>query len=733
MNRLIIISNRLPVTIERQENQFQFKKSVGGLATGMSSVYRDYEGMWVGWSGLAKEHLSTQESEDLTRRLRDELNNFPVFLSRRDIRLFYEGFCNRTIWPLFHYFIQYTDFDKETWNAYQECNQAFLDAVLQVIQPGDIIWVHDYHLLLLPKMIRERVPDVKVGFFLHIPFPSSEVFRLLPWGKEILEGLLGADMIGFHTFDYVRHFMMSVRIMLGYENSLGRIRLDDRIIKVDAFPMGIDYHKFADAIQLDEVRQEVDRIREELGDRKLILSVDRLDYTKGIPERMEAYDTFLEKYPDYRGKVVLVMVAVPSRTKVPTYMNLRERVDRLVGRINGKYGVIGWSPVWYMYRSVQFPTLSALYYLSDVALITPLRDGMNLVAKEYLATKGGARQQGVLILSEMTGAFRELGEALIVNPNDREQIADTLHQAMLMPDVEKQEKSAVMQKRIKRYNVERWAEDFIERLQYTVQQAQEFLMSKRLSPEITHQILEHYKKSRRRLILLDYDGTLIPFVDRPEKAIPTQDLHRILDELSNTPGNEVVIISGRKWQNLEEWFGHTGYCLIAEHGVWIKPPCENWRTVEPMKHEWKEDVRPLLEFFVDRTPGSQIEEKDFSLAWHYRRADANLAGIRARELREALYDLTTNLNLGVMEGNKVMEIRYASITKGTATAHWITQHDYDFIIAFGDDVTDEDTFKALPDDAYTIKVRIESTSARYQVESVREVHRFLNKLIQVDL
>jgi trehalose 6-phosphate synthase/phosphatase len=293
-------------------------------------------------------------------------------------------------------------------------------------------------------------------------------------------------------------------------------------------------------------------------------------------------------------------------------------------------------------------------------------------------------------------------------------------------------KSAAMQRRIRRYNVERWAHDFIERLQQTVKQAQEEFSSRRLTRSTMDRIIKEYQKSRNRLLLLDYDGTLVPFADRPEKAAPTLEVFELLSRLAGQAGNDVVLISGRKKENLEEWFGHLGVCLIAEHGVWIRPPQGEWHTVEPMQNEWKEDVRPLLEFFVDRTPGSLIEEKDYSLAWHYRRADTNLACIRARELKEALYNLTTNLNLGVMEGSKVIEVKYAGINKGIAAGHWIAQHNYDFILAVGDDVTDEDTFKALPDYGYSVKVRMEPTSANYKVESVREAHDFLQKLAPSD-
>ena len=579
--------------------------------------------------------------------------------------------------------------------------------------------------MLLPELIRAKLPDAKIGFFLHIPFPSFEIFRLLPWRSEILDGLLGADLIGFHTYSYVKHFLESVRRILGYEHTYGEITLSNRIVKVDTFPMGIDYEKFANAASDSKVQREIDKIRKNLGDRKIILSIDRLDYTKSIPQRLEAFDLFLDKYPEFKAKITFIVVAVPSRTKVEHYRLLKKQVDELIGKINGKYGTLGWTPIWYIYRSLPFHTLAALYSIADIALITPYRDGMNLIAKEFIASK--ADSKGVLILSEMAGAAEELGEALIVNPNNREAIAEALREALLMTDEEQIERNKVIQQRLQRYSVKRWAMDFVDSLMQ-VKKLQQDLSTKRLTDEIKIKLLDDYSKSKARLILLDYDGTLVHFAEKPEKAKPAEELLKLLTSLAHNVKNEIVIISGRNRETLDKWFGHLDIGLVAEHGAWIKERSKEWETIEPLENDWKTEILPVLEVYVDRTPGSFIEEKEFSLVWHYRNCDAELAAVRAKELKDVLLNLTANLDIGVIEGNKVIEIKNINVNKGRAVLEWISKKQWDFVLAIGDDLTDEDIFAVLPDTAYSIKVGLGSSRAKFYMESVDKVRALLKSI-----
>ncbi len=723
MNRLLIVSNRLPITLTRREGKLEIEMSAGGLATGLGSIYRSCDSLWVGWCGLASESLKGQE-ESIQAKLKKEKCH-GVFLSRQDIENFYYGFSNKTIWPLFHYFPLYTAYNERFWEAYERVNAIFCDEILKVTKDNDTIWIHDYQLMLLPKMIREKRPDATIGFFLHIPFVSSEVFRLLPWRMDILEGLLGADLLGFHTYDYVRHFTESVRRVLGYEHNLGYIPAGDRTVKADAFPMGIDYKRYSTAGGDEEVKAHTKRIRKKIGERRMILSIDRLDYTKGIPERLEIFDLFLEKNPEYREKVTLILVAVPSRTGVEHYRMIKRRVDELVGRINGKYGAIGWIPVWYLYRSVPFEKLMALYQLSDVALVTPLRDGMNLIAKEFVASKTDGT--GVLILSEMAGAAKELGEAIIVNPNNKEEIADAIKEALTMPQEDQIDRNREMQKRLARYSIGGWVGDFMDRLE-TVKRMQGERRVRKLTQEPREHLLADYRESAKRLILLDYDGTLVPFRDYPRKAFPGEDVIPMLRDLTEVPGNEVVIVSGRDKETLEQWLGALDMGLVAEHGVWVKERGGDWEMVESLDDTWKNQVIPLLELYVDRTPGSFVEAKSYSVSWHYRRSDPGLAAIRARELRDDLDNLTGNLSIGVLEGSKVIEVKDVSVNKGRAVSRWTGRDGWDFIVAIGDDWTDEDMFVALPKSAYTIRVGMSSTRARYNLNSFVEVRDLLASL-----
>ncbi|MBN1781090.1 bifunctional alpha,alpha-trehalose-phosphate synthase (UDP-forming)/trehalose-phosphatase [bacterium] len=724
MQRLILVSNRLPVTVEKRKGEIHFKQSVGGLATGLSSFYQTYNSLWFGWCGLPSNHVKGNERRTIEKRLREHHASHTLFISRNDQRLFYSGFCNKTIWPLFHYFTEYAEFQQNLWQSYVRVNRLFCHQLLDIIGPEDIVWIHDYHLMLLPHMLREKLPATQIGFFLHIPFPSYEIFRLLPWRQEILNGILGSDLIGFHTYDYVRHFTSSVRRLLGYEHTFGQIALEHRVAKVDAFPMGIDTERFSTA-QSDSKWINDLQIKCRQNNCGIILSIDRLDYTKGIIQRLKTFRYFLEKYPEFQNRVTLILIAVPSRTGVRTYQMQKQQIDEMVGQINGQFGTLGWMPVWYFYRQMPFHNLVDLYRMGDVALVTPLRDGMNLVAKEYLASR--TDNMGVLVLSEMAGAAHELSEAIIVNPNHMDEVADALQTALGMPAEEQKERNRVMQQRIQRYNVVTWAEDFMDRLAHARSMRDE--LGARILSEDTQAYLEkEYHRGRSRLIFLDYDGTLVPFAPQPDQAKPDPELDGLLEKLTQDPKNEVVIISGRDRETLEKWLGRFNVGMSAEHGVWVMERSGHWHMLEPIQDAWKDEIRPVMERFVDRTPGSFIEEKSFSLVWHYRKADPELGLIRASELKDTLLGLTANLNLVVSEGSKVLEVKHGGVNKGRASQFWTMEKKWDFIMAIGDDWTDEDLFEAMPEHAFSIKVGVGLSKARFYVLGHQRVRELLMQL-----
>ncbi len=731
MGRLIIASNRLPLKIEKSSDSFTVTPSAGGLATGLKSYHQDNESIWIGWPGIIPDNDTDEEEISLILKKEQYL---PVFLDEKLIDEYYDGFSNATLWPLFHYFTEFTIFKDRFWRAYRKVNRMFADAIIENANGTDTVWIHDYQLLLVPSMLREKFPDIKIGFFLHIPFPSYEVFRILPWREELLNGLLGADLLGFHTYDYARHFNSSVKRLLGHDIDFYNIYLDNRQVHVDVFPMGIDYEKFeslAKKIQSKPIQerskqhQDIDRFLLAAPERKIILSIDRLDYTKGIPERLKAYKYFLQHHPEYHEKVSFIMLTVPSRVDVEQYQNLKNDVDILVSSINGEFGSLNWNPVIYFYRSLPFENLIELYSSADVALLTPLRDGMNLVAKEYVASK--VNRKGVLILSEMAGASKELGEAIAVNPNNIEHSGNAIYQALTMPDDEQQKQIKTMQERLKRYDIHKWASEFINTLNKSVEN-QEIHRARKISQKVRTSLLDNFKSQKKRTLFLDYDGTLQRFFNHPLDAKPDEELNQLLDNLIKLPKTEVVIISGRDKGTLNDWFAKKEINLIAEHGAWKKYIGSDWQESKPFHAEWKDQLLPVLESYVDRTPGSLIENKTYSLVWHYRKADIELGVLRALELVTDISNLIINQDLEILEGNKVIEIKVSGINKGIAAAEFLMANPSDFILAIGDDWTDEFLFKELPEKTFTIKVGTGNSSARFFVDSYRDVRNLLSQI-----
>lgn len=723
MPKTIIVSNRLPVRITQEKSEFIYQPSEGGLATGLGSIYKEGDNIWIGWPGLNVP--SAEHRKDIVTNLAKESMR-PVFLTASEIEEYYEGFSNETLWPNFHYFNQYIVFNEDLWKAYQKVNRKFAKEIAEVLEPEDTVWVHDYQLLLLPQMIREYAPKATIGFFLHIPFPSYESFRLLPWRRELLQGMLGSDFLGFHTYDDMRHFLSSVNRLAGLGNSNSRIDVNNRKVLVDALPMGIDYEKYESAASHPETLSREVRYRTGIGNQRLMLSIDRLDYSKGIPERLKAFELFLERNPGFQGKVSLLMIVVPSRDKVGKYKELKEEIDLLVGRINGNYGKMNWTPIHYFYRSFPLTALSAFYRMADVALVTPMRDGMNLVCKEYIASK--LDKKGVLILSEMAGASKELSDALLINPNNIEQMVRAIKKALEMPESKQIANMSTMQRSIRRYNIHHWVNLFMERLA-TAKNEQKALETKVLDIEYKNELLKAYGKAKKRLIFLDYDGTLVGFHSDPLECKPNRELVEILTKLTADKKNRVVVISGRGRDTLEAWLGGFDLELVAEHGVWIKEKGKKWRTLISLGYDWKKEIMKVLEGYVDRTPGSFVEQKDYSLVWHYRKVETGLGEERTRELTSRLKYATVDKNLKVLEGNKVVEIKNSEIDKGRAAKLWLANYPSEFIMACGDDWTDEDTFRAMPKDAFSIKVGSNSSAANYRVMDFTEIRSLLKSLL----
>ena len=584
MKRLILASNLLPVHIAWQDDQYSIEKSDEQTIAGLQDFYSSFHPKWVGLTGIENHDFTEEEVEKLNAKL-GSYNCLQVFPKSRDRNLYLHGFARNTLWPLFHYFTENVTYSEESWDAYVKINQLFAEKILEEIEDGDIVWIHDYHLLLLPRLLREQKPGISIGFFSHVPFPSYELFRLLPWRQEIIEGMLGADLIGFQTYDHVRHFMSSVRRLLGVDSFLNMISLGERTLKVDVFPKGINYDRFRNKsleIHGENPRwsliQEEMRMFKESGQlEKLIISIDKLDYTKGIPQRIRAFERFLQTYPEYIGRVSIIVQAIPSGETSDSFFNLKAKVDELVGRINGNYGTITWTPVRYLNQNFSMDERIDLYSLSDIALILPLRDGMNMVAKEFVASRHDG--SGVSILSELAGASKELHEALLVNPNDLNAIAEAICEAIEMPFDEQVRRNTVMMKRLQRYTVDRWASEFIKSLE-GVKEFQEVNLTRKINITRMREIVDEYASSKKRILFLDYDGTLSWFKKDPEDAKPDEQLYHILEELTLDKNNTVVIISGRDKETLGRWFNQ-GWDIhfIAEHGVWLREPKGEWHMM----------------------------------------------------------------------------------------------------------------------------------------------------------
>jgi trehalose 6-phosphate synthase/phosphatase len=717
--RLLVVSNRLPLTARRVSGRWRSERSSGGLVAAMAPLMRDLDGLWIGWPGEARsgDGRSGEPAglDSLMREWETRHRYVAVDLPARISRSFYEGYANDTLWPLLHGFISRVVFDPGSWHAYRDANERFAAAVVERLEPGDLVWVHDYQLMLVPGLIRAARPEARIGFFLHIPFPSSQAFRILPQREEILRGVLGADQIAFQTHGDLHDFRRSLLQVLGLDSRMDQVITEERSIRLEALPIGIATEEWLDLSRREAIGSRIDQLRSRHAGRQLVLSVDRLDYTKGIPERLRTFRRLMRQSPAWRGKVTLIQVAVPSRERVPAYAELRREVAELVGEVNGDFGTPEWQPIVYLRRSVARPELAALYAAADVCWVGPLRDGMNLVAKEFVASQRGG--EGILVLSEFAGAAQELGEALRINPYDEDGTAEVIVRALEMPFERRRERMNAMFERIRRDDAVAWSERFLASLRSATTVGRAASAMERPEPD-PRRLVASFEAARERHILLDYDGTLVPLTQRPSDAVPEPTIRDVLRRLVTTPGTTVALISGRPRSDIERWFGDIdGVWLAAEHGALVRPPGQGWRPLRAGADPgWKERVRPLLEQFSRSAPGSFVEEKELSLGWHYRLADPEFGAWLANELVSTLDQLLAGTELSVLRGRKVVEVHFAWANKGEVAAslrHGPSRHR--FILAIGDDRTDEDMFTRLPASAWTIHVGRGTTSARFSV------------------
>jgi len=721
MARVLIVSNRLPVTVSVVEGRPEVTPSTGGLATGLMGPHERSKGLWFGWPGDLSQ-LTESDRATVHAQMAD-LRTVPIEISSAEFDGYYTGMANGVLWPLFHYLIDRIPYQQQEWESYRAVNQRFAEAVAKQYREGDLIWVQDYQLMLLPSMLRASLPKARIGFFLHIPFPASEVFRLLPWREEVLRGLLGADVIGFHTFSYVRQFINSLIHTLGLMPRADRLDYEGRQIKLGVYPMGVDAGAFDANGRDPEVQDAAARLRAELGDTKMLLGIDRLDYTKGIPRRLLAGERLLELKPELQGKLRFVQVAVPSRAEVPQYETFTAEVQQLVGRINGRFSTPSSVPIHFLHQSFAQRELVAFYLATDVMLVTPLRDGMNLVAKEFVASR--VDDDGVLLLSEFAGAASEMGEAVMVNPYDVETTARRIGEALEMPSAARRLRMKALRERVLTHDVHRWADEFVRDLE-----APRAARRRELATPGPGELGERLRRASRIVWLLDYDGTLVPFAERPEFASPDPELVELLGALARSPRMAVHIVSGRPPQVLGDWLGHLPLGLHAEHGLWSRLSGTDWRFNARVETGWKDVVRPMLHEFALRTPGSLVEEKTASLAFHYRMADLEYGKWQARELKIHLAHVLSNMPVEILSGSRVIEIKPHGVNKGLVVPNLLAGEQGALVVAAGDDETDEFLFRALPEDALSIGVGPRRGSARFSLPSVEAMRATLRSALE---
>jgi trehalose 6-phosphate synthase/phosphatase len=718
MARLLLVSNRLPVTVRAERGEVSVTRSSGGLATGLRGPHEKSGGAWIGWPGDVSRLTQTQRA-NLDVQLAD-LRCVPVHLSPAEMNRYYDGFSNAVLWPLFHYLLDRIPRTGSDFDVYAKVNEKFAEMVAAHYQEGDIVWVHDYQLCLVPALLRQRLPTARIGYFLHIPFPASEVLRTLPWREQILEGLLGADLIGFHTFTYRSHFASAALRILGIGTSGDRIRHAGRSVRLGVYPMGIDTDAFTQLADSPEIIVQAEDIKKRAGPERIFLGVDRLDYTKGIPRRLLAFERLLEREPGLRGKVRMVQVAVPSRDKVESYQEFRKTVNELVGRINGAYGTVDWAPIHYMYRSLNEADLVALYRAADVMLVTPLRDGMNLVAKEFVTCR--TDEDGVLVLSEFAGAAAEMGEAVQVNPYDVDALADTYAQVLQMPEDERRFRMRALRRRIVSRDVHSWAKTFIEDLERTATEPAELSTRSELDA-----LTARLRGAGRLLLILDYDGTLVPFARAPELAAPDPGLRDLLASLAGRPNTRVVVLSGQRRESLERWLGHLPVALYAEHGYWARES-GTWEAAFEADLSWKRDVRAVMDPYAQTVPGALIEEKTAAIAWHYRMAEPELGAARADELWRELEQLALPVRL--LRGERVVEVIARDVSK-RAVVERMMQHlePGTTVFALSGEGNDDRFFEVLPEHALTARVGFQGAGAKYRLGRPKAARALLHSIL----
>ncbi|XP_058126088.1 uncharacterized protein LOC131287999 [Anopheles ziemanni] len=739
---LIVVSNRLPFVLKRDSKTGKLSRhaSAGGLVTAVAPVVIKGKGLWVGWSGITlddeNELIPESDPTDVTPTA--GLLSEQVVSVNVEPKLFdsyYNGCCNGTFWPLFHSMPGRATFCADHWQSYYTVNKEFAARTIEALerclqqnthQGVPIIWIHDYHLMLAANWIREAADErnlpYQMAFFLHIPFPPWDIFRLYPWSDEILQGVLACDMIGFHIRDYCLNFVDCCQRNLGCRVDRKNLLVEHggRSVRVRPLPIGIPFERF---VELARTARKVINTNQ-----KIILGVDRLDYTKGLVHRLKAFEVLLEKHPEHRENVSLLQISVPSRTDVKEYQELKEEMDQLVGRINGRFTTANWSPIRYIYGCVGQEELAAFYRDASVCLVTPLRDGMNLVAKEFVACQIN-EPPGVLIVSPFAGAGETMHEALLCNPYELDAAAEVIHRALTMPEDERTLRMSRMRRREMQNDVNSWMRQFLKAMGSL---EEDDIGTTTMQPvsvdDFDDYLLNYIGYNHKLALLLDYDGTLAPIAPHPDLATLPPETKNVLQRLSNHSDVYVAIISGRNVENVKQMVGIEGITYAGNHGLEILHP-DGSKFVHPMPIEYEDKVSGLLKSLQDSVcgDGAWVENKGPLLTYHYRETPAELRPALVEKARK----LIIQFGFRAAEAHCAIEAKPpVQWNKGRAsiyilrTAFGVDWSERIKIIYAGDDMTDEDAMMALKGMAATFRVtnsQIIKTAAERRLPSTDSV------------
>ncbi|CAM6072530.1 unnamed protein product [Sphagnum tenellum] len=775
--RMLLVGHMLPLIATRSTDDqgWIFSWDEDSLLLQLKAgLPREMEVIYI---GCLKVDVGTAEQDEVAATLLENFNCVPAFLPL-DVRTrYYHGFCKQTLWPLFHYMMPLSPehggrFNRSFWQAYVSVNKIFADKVMEVISPDDdYVWIHDYHLMVLPTFLRKRFNKVRLGYFLHTPFPSSEIYRTLPMRDEILRALLNADLIGFHTFDYARHFLSCCSRMLGlaYESKRGYIGLEyyGRTVGIKILPVGIHMGQLRVGLQLPDTKWRISELQAQFEGKTVLLGMDDMDIFKGIGLKLLALEQLLSQHSTWRGRVVLVQIANPARGRGKDVEELQNEAYGIAQRINDRFGSEGYNPVLLVERHVPFHERIAYYTVADCCVVTAVRDGMNLIPYEYIACREGGSQwdahivpnpetpkKSMLIVSEFIGCSPSLSGAIRVNPWNIEAVAEAMNLAITLPDSEQHMRHEKHFRFVSTHDVAYWARSFMGDLQRTCKGHARrrcygigFGMGFRvvaLDPDFrrlrTDLIVSAYKKSSNRAILLDYDGTMIPQVSI-NNPTPSSEVLSVLNTLCSDPKNFVVIVSGRGRNILDDCFASCERLgLAAEHGYFYRWQREDW-DASVVNFEWKQVVEPLMEQYTESTDGSYIEWKESAMVWHHRDADPDFGSWQAKELLDHLESVLANQPVTVKSGAHIVEVKPQGVSKGVVVEELLAMMALksappDFVLCVGDDRSDEDMFEAISTsmarsriaEVFACTVGQKPSKAKYYLDDVMEVIKLLQGL-----